>query len=55
MFCEPFNVNAQQFKQFWSYTKNHRQVKFDLDMKRAKSLADIKKILTLNDKHGVFV
>jgi hypothetical protein len=24
-------------------------------MKRAKSLADIKKILTLGDKHGVFV
>ncbi|CDW72876.1 UNKNOWN [Stylonychia lemnae] len=54
-FCEPFNVTAAQFKSFWGFTKFPRSTKFDLDMKRASNLQQIKKILTLNEKHGLFV
>jgi len=54
-FCEPFNVTPAQFKSFWSFTKFPKQTKFDLDMKRASNLQQIKKILTLNEKHGLFV
>eukprot|EP00347_Sterkiella_histriomuscorum_P010003 403339056 len=54
-FCETFNINAQQFKSFWSFTKYPKTAKFDLDMKRASNLQQIKKILTMNEKHGLFV
>ena len=54
-FCEPFSITAAQFKSFWNFTKFPRSVKFDLDMKRASNMQQIKKILTMNEKHALFL
>ncbi len=54
-FCEPFVVNSQNFKSLWNLNKNHRIYKFNMDLTRASNLQMIKKIFTLNEKHGAFV
>ena len=54
-FCEPFVVNGQNFKSLWTLNKHHRIYKFNMDLTRASNLQTIKKIFTLNEKHGAFV
>ena len=54
-FCEAFNITAEHFKSYWGFTKFPRSAKFDLDMKRAANMQAIKKILTMNEKHGLFL
>jgi hypothetical protein len=54
-FCEPFQITPSQFLQFWKFTKNHATMYFNMDLTRISNLQAVKKILTLNEKHGTFI
>jgi hypothetical protein len=54
-FCEPFMINAQQFSQFWNFSKNHVSSRFTMDLARINNMAAVRKVLTLNEKHGTFI
>jgi hypothetical protein len=54
-FCEPFSITAPQFMQFWGFSKNHASSLFNMDLARINNMAAVKKVLTLNEKHGAFI
>lgn len=54
-FCEPFAITAQQFMQFWGFSKNHATSLFNMDLARINNMAAVKKVLTLNERHGAFI
>lgn len=54
-FCEPFVITPPQFVQFWKFSKYHVQMRFNMDLARIANLGAVKKVLTLNEKHGAFI
>lgn len=55
LFCEPFSIKASDFQGLWQYMKKKRDVFFDMDLKKAANLQQLKQVMTINEKHGSFI